>query len=205
MKLALISDTHGDLPQIDLFKGADAVLHAGDIGPDYNVQDWCYSRFHLWHHRLTQDLNIPFYGTYGNHDFPDRWPPYPYIKINELVQIGSKKIWFSPWSPLFGSWAWMLAEPDLMREYEKIPPDTNIIVSHSPPYQICDRTLRGEPVGSKALRVRMMELPQLEYVICGHIHEARGRAKLDQIQVLNVASKDEYYNLRQEPITWLDI
>ena len=35
MKIGVISDTHGVLPEgvLDLFQGADAILHAGDIGP----------------------------------------------------------------------------------------------------------------------------------------------------------------------------
>ncbi len=34
MKIGIISDTHGNLPEkaLELFKGVDAILHAGDIG-----------------------------------------------------------------------------------------------------------------------------------------------------------------------------
>lgn len=210
MKLALISDTHGQLPAADRFDGVDAVLHAGDIGPDYDVDQWIHGTFARWHHALTQDIGIPFYGTLGNHDNPRWWTPDVCrqfgIRLSETTRIHDQIVFFSPWSPTFGLWPWMKDEPLLMREYEKIPVDCTMIVSHTPPFQLCDLTFLGQQhVGSKALRVRMTELPALHSVICGHIHEGWGWDTLGSIKILNVASVDDRYTVRPEPITFLEV
>lgn len=206
MNLALISDTHGQLPDPAMFRGADAILHAGDVGPDYQVDTWIVQTFLPWLHIVQERMNIPFYGTFGNHDFPSKWSMGgEHLHVNTQLVVGDQRVWFSPWSPTFGGWAWMRSEPDLTELYANIPLDTTMIVSHTPPYQLVDKTGRGEHVGSKALRVRMQELPQLTHVVCGHIHEARGDSGIGSIRVLNVACVDEQYEMRRDPIVWLNL
>lgn len=202
MKLALISDTHGMLPDPELFDGVDAILHAGDVGPDYNVREWISSTFIPWQDALP----CPLYATLGNHDFPDKWNiEIPNIYLDEERKIGDLNVWFSPWSPTFGSWAWMRSEPALTEICQQIPDDTHIIVSHSPPYQLCDMNAQGEHCGSKALRVRMQKLPDLKFIICGHIHEGRGEKALGGVRVINASCVDEHYSMWDNPITWLEV
>lgn len=210
MKFALISDTHGWLPPVELFVGADLVLHAGDIGPDYNVLDWIGLKWSPWVEALN-DMCIPVHATYGNHDFPTKWGGYvnEEIHLNELVSVGDQHIWFSPWSPRFGNWAWMLSEPELTEQYVRIPDHTTMIVSHSPMWRVGDSNIDGMLCGSKALRVRVGKLPSVHTIVCGHIHEAHGvytpNISNTVRSVLNVASVDERYQPRAQPITWLEI
>ena len=203
MKLALISDTHGMLPSINDFDGASAVIHAGDIGPDHGVREWIRNIYIPWQEEL-QAKGIPVYATLGNHDFPDKWGDVDGILIDTSVKIKDLNVWFSPWSVKFYDWAWMRNEQDLTEIYNNIPVDTDIIVSHTPPYKIRD-SYGDKYCGSKALRVRMQEIPTLKWLICGHIHEARGTTKFNNICVMNVASVDEMYHPLEERITWLEI
>lgn len=205
MKLALISDTHGMLPDPKLFDGADTILHAGDIGPDYSVNQWIQRTYVPWVGKLDT-MGIPVYAALGNHDFPNNWNiEVPSIYIDEERKIGDFNVWFSPWSPTFGDWAWMRSESALAEIYADIPADTHIIVSHSPSYQLCDMNAQGEHCGSKALRVRMQELPDLKFVICGHIHEGRGEKAFKNIRVINASCVDEHYSMWDNPITWLEV
>lgn len=207
MKVALISDTHGQLPDPDLFEGADLIIHAGDVGPDYQRPQWFAQAFEPWQHALP----APLWGTWGNHDFPDKTPAVDNFLISELRGLGGELVWFSPWSPTFGGWAWMRSEPELTEIYSKIPTNTTVIVSHTPPYHLCDWTEKFGQVhcGSKALRVRMGELPNLHTVVCGHIHEGGREALLKRddnkdIRVLNVSCVDEEYRMIKEPIVWVE-
>lgn len=209
MKLALISDTHGLLPDPSLFEGADLILHAGDIGPDRGVEQWIIKQFRPWYYELN-DMGIEFWATYGNHDDPQKWAAVDLpIVVDDWLMVGDKKIWFSPWSNRFGDWHWMLDESRLTDKYRQIPVDTDIIVSHGPMFQARDQNVDGTLCGSKALRVRVRELKtervMKPLVICGHIHEAHGYSNLEFAHVYNVSSLDEHYQQREEPITWLEL
>jgi Icc-related predicted phosphoesterase len=60
-----------------------------------------------------------------------------------------------------------------------------ILVSHQPPYGTrCDRILRLKHVGSRAIR-RLVEDLQPDLVLCGHIHESRGRDAIGESVVVN--------------------
>lgn len=210
MKIALISDTHGMLPQPDEFEGADLILHAGDIGPDREVEQWINQTFRPWLRTVREQMDIPFWSTLGNHDDPQYWLPHadlPFL-VDDVMLYGGLKIWFSPWSPRFGSWSWMLDESRLTDKYQQIPVNTDIVVSHSPMFQALD-AIGGNWCGSKALRVRMRELKPQELdkpiLVCGHIHEAYGKLDLDFATIYNVASVDKYYQPKQERVVWLEI
>jgi Icc-related predicted phosphoesterase len=83
----------------------------------------------------------------------------------------------------------------LERAFSRIPDDTNILVTHSPPYGICDDGIypfETRHYGSRALRARVEEVqPQIH--ICGHIHEGYGRRIIGPTRVANVARMDAHY------------
>ena len=95
MKVGIISDTHG---QVDLalsaarefiFRGAEAVLHCGDIGSDMVLSEMA---------ALFQTLEIRMYVVLGNCDLTERWDFYPEdIGVEVLgrfgeVELAGKKI-----------------------------------------------------------------------------------------------------------------
>lgn len=60
-----------------------------------------------------------------------------------------------------------------------------ILVSHQPPYGTrCDRVLRLKHVGSHSIR-RLVDEWQPDLVLCGHIHESRGRDRVGRSLILN--------------------
>lgn len=209
MRIACISDTHGQLPDPQLFKGVDAIIHAGDIGPDYKVVPWIQNVWMKWIDVLME-LDIDVYATYGNHDDPQKWDvgllgmPAAYKPIVDTsVWIDDRKVWFSPWSPTFGNWHWMRSEEDLARTYRFIPEDIDILVTHSPMKGWGDRMARGEHVGSTALYEWVKDRP-LETIICGHIHEGRGTYVMPNgTEILNVSVVDEQYQPHVDPARFI--
>lgn len=72
MKIGLISDTHGDLPEklFDLFRDVKHIFHAGDIGGAEVIQGL--------------EIICPVHAVYGN---VDSWPVtiyYPNILVREI-------------------------------------------------------------------------------------------------------------------------
>jgi len=206
MKLALMSDTHGMLSDPVSLGGAEAIIHAGDVGVDRKPEEWMFKEFYLW----AMKVSIPIFMTWGNHDFIgqrasygvwDALPDNVHILVDEAVEIGGKQFWFSPWSPTFFNWAFMKDENQLADIYAEIPEDTQILVSHTPPFGKGDRVYNDgavSNVGSTTLLYRIEHLPALEMVVCGHIHGGRGTYKikrdgLSDVIVENVSLVNEAY------------
>lgn len=67
-----------------------------------------------------------------------------------------------------------------------------IILTHQPPRSSRDLIYSGERTGSVGLR-RFVEERQPDLLICGHIHEDRGEAKIGSTKVVNVGEMREGY------------
>jgi Icc-related predicted phosphoesterase len=205
MILGLTSDWHGKLPTIESAQRFDAIIHAGDIGPDYQVPVWIQT-FKQW----LKDVDRPFYGTFGNHDNPNKWLTGMDIGIylDQAVEIGGKKFYFSPWCRRFGNWHWMKDDDVLKDVYKDIPEDVQILVSHGPAKGLRDKIdpkWGTDNVGSQSLLDRIMLLSRLEHLVCGHIHYGYGKDTLGSTMIWNVASVDETYTPRQERFMTLEI
>jgi len=194
MKICCMADIHGNL--IDI-QPCDMVIIAGDICPAYNHNiyfqaNWLNSVFSEYINILPAKHKIVIA---GNHDFIFEKKPelvntrkYIYLKDSEAI-IEGLKIWGTPWQPYFFDWAFNLYEPDLIKKWELIPNDTNILVVHGPPYGLGDLAPRqviqpeneekwvdGEHTGSPGLLERIKKVrPAL--AVYGHIHEGYGKWK----------------------------
>ncbi len=90
MKVGIISDTHG---QVDMalsaarefiFRGAEAVLHCGDVGCDMVLTEMA---------DLFQTLEIKLYVVLGNCDLAERWNFYPEgIGVEILGRFGELEL-----------------------------------------------------------------------------------------------------------------
>jgi hypothetical protein len=90
------------------------------------------------------------------------------------------KIWGSPWSPIFEGVnskckAFMARDAKLKRKFEKIPADTEILITHSPPCMILDHNIDGNPCGSFILLDQLEDRVHPKYHFFGHIHEQHGK------------------------------
>ncbi|OOF94607.1 hypothetical protein ASPCADRAFT_50140 [Aspergillus carbonarius ITEM 5010] len=87
------------------------------------------------------------------------------------------KIFGSPYSQSSGSWAYGYESSDAAALWNTIPLDTDIVVTHTPPYSHCDSRTGGISVGCKALRGALSNVRPL-LAICGHVHESRGSERV---------------------------
>ena len=95
-----------------------------------------------------------------------------------------------------------------------IPGGLDVLMTHGPPLGHGDfiptsekqqtkyGNFGGEHVGDKFLN-DAIELTKPKVVICGHIHEDRGRHEVGGVPVLNVAAVDAAYNLHPLPFVRL--
>jgi len=95
---------------------------------------------------------------------------------NNSVTIEGINIWGSPYSPSFGyGWGFNADRGnDITQIWNEIPMDTDIVITHSPIYGYCDKTMNTyENVGCADLLHKLREVkPHLHF--SGHIHEGYG-------------------------------
>jgi Icc-related predicted phosphoesterase len=63
-------------------------------------------------------------------------------------------------------------------------PGRKVVVTHQPPFGVLDTLYSGQPAGCHSLRL-FLEDCQPDLLLCGHIHEARGEARLGQTVAVN--------------------
>lgn len=179
MHIVAISDLHGFLPEIP---ECDVLAIAGDICPleDHSREfqrRWMLGPLSEWLRRQPARHVV---ATAGNHDLITENAlglapqlPWHYL-LNSSVTIDGVVFWGSPLSPPFGvGWAWNASEAVLENVYAKIPGNTDVVISHGPPYGARDRPYFGGTVGSIALRETLAKVKPM-LVVCGHIHPSYG-------------------------------
>lgn len=182
MRFVLMADLHGlfetvvdgEIQALSVPDG-DAVILAGDATNVGRLDE--VGRFLAWFAMLPHQHKI---FCAGNHDFLAQQEPrffremvaeYPsltYLQDSGTV-INGFKVWGSPWSTIFMDWAFMLTEEQLAEKWALIPDDTQVLITHSPPYGFLD-ALGTQHLGSKSLAQRVNELDKLKLSVFGHIH-----------------------------------
>jgi Icc-related predicted phosphoesterase len=219
MKITAISDLHGHYPELD---GGDLLIIAGDLTKrDSNEEYIVHFPVWLWY-QSKKYRKVVFTG--GNHDnimYSGRMFPMPKDlkeKCTYLFDSGCEfdgfKIWGSPWTKTFEGMNphcksfTMDTEDELKKKWDLIPDDTDILVTHGPPYLIFDKTTSGEFVGSPTLRERIEAIkPKLH--VFGHIHEDGGHQILlkhdgPNTLCVNASIMNEHYKPVNKP-TYLEI
>lgn len=187
-----LADLHGHLPE-DV-PSCDLLILAGDITPGGRrygrhsvVASWLDTEFRRW---LASVPATHIVATWGNHDRigqerPDLVPkdlPW-HLLVDESIELAGYRIHGSPWSLEFMDWAFMASEAEMERICEGIPRETDILISHGPPYGYGDRVTTGEHVGSLALANRIHVIRPL-LTVCGHIHEASGMYTIPEAKTM---------------------
>jgi len=130
--------------------------------------------------------------------------PNVFYLENNFVILDDVKIWGSPITPSFGyGWAFNKDRGyDINQIWNRIPNDTDIVITHGPIYGYCDRTNReGLNVGCDQLYHRLNEVrPQLHF--SGHIHEAYGYRHTDWGYAFNGCNCDLSYLVNNKPMTF---
>lgn len=195
MRIVCISDTHEHL--VPLPEG-DVLVHAGDItfnGDLYKIQE-----FNFWM------AGLPFKRIVviaGNHDW--NFVRYPdsknllsactYLEDSEVI-IEGVKFYGSPWQPEFGGWAFNRTRgPALRRIWDKIPDDTDVLITHGPAWSVLDRTADmwgNKSVGCEELLLAVQRVRPKVHVF-GHIHASYGVEIYNDTTCINASICNEKY------------
>ncbi len=202
LRLVLLSDTHTIHRKIQIPDG-DILIHAGDMllfGKDKILDDFDDFLGTLPHrHKIV---------IAGNHDYcfqnmsevsRKRLTNAIYLQDEEVALQGIK-FYGSPWQPWFGNMAFNLPRGAALRQkWELIPPDVDVLITHTPPFGYGDLTSRGEHVGCHDLAEAVGHIqPKLH--VFGHVHEAAGTMKEGKTTSVNASVCDLSYQSAHPPV-----
>lgn len=236
IKIVSTSDIHGEL-DFNIPSG-DILTISGDICPcrgscNPTVQMfWINNKFLPWCSKLINDEIVNhIIWVCGNHDFCGRkfvnspgsnfhlaLPSNVHYLEDSMVEIEGVKIYGTPWTPTFGNWSYMAAEPVLDNIYAKIPEGLDILLSHGPAKGWNDVILQSYPdgsrctdnLGSDALRRHVLRT-KCAWLLHGHIHSGNHNITkvltdcedlTKHINVVNVSLLDEQYEIAYTPHTF---
>ncbi|XP_075241041.1 metallophosphoesterase domain-containing protein 1-like [Convolutriloba macropyga] len=212
IRFVCLSDTHSKHLDIDLPEG-DVLIHTGDISMRGDASE--IELFNKW----LQDL--PFKHKVviaGNHDMcldrrlkRGRKPANGHEILDNCVyleeestEIEGYKIFGSPWVPTFGFWGFMKNRDVIKEVWDRIPDDTDILLTHGPPMGILDHCDTGALAGCMYLLDAVINRVKPKYHIFGHIHESNGIVKSVKTDTtfINAANCTVFYDADNAPFVF---
>ena len=202
MKIAVISDLHGNLPIYpskywEGIEECELLLICGDILP-LSIQsnmprsrDWLIEEFKPWAASLPVEQ---VYFIAGNHDF---WFEKNDIEARKIFSLNDKvtymkneyldyyasiqdsktyRIFGTPYCHMFGNWAFMRGEETLAYKFSEMPDDVDILISHDAPYGTSDICFEGFSTGKGHIGCPELRDAIIEkkpkYCFHGHLHSS---------------------------------
>ncbi len=206
MRIVCISDTHNCHDQINVPDG-DILIHAGDATTVGNVEQ--IKAFNRWFANLPHKHKVFIAGNHdwlfeNDNNFARSLLDKSIVYLQDsFVEIDGLKIYGSPWQPRFYDWAFNLNRgAELAEKWKLIPHDTDILITHGPPFGILDEVPRKyfvENTGCEELR-KVVETIKPKLHIFGHIHCGYGQTEQFGVKFVNASTCDEEYNPTQPPI-----
>lgn len=225
MRIVAISDTHTKEREAVIPDG-DVLVHAGDFtyrGRKDEIADFLDWFLDLPHkhkvliagnHDVTLDPYIrgtrqSFFGEdEGSHwiysDFFDRIRKSKNVHYldNSGVDIDGLNFWGSAATPTFGlGWAFNYDRgPMIDAIWEKIPENTDVLITHGPPFGVLDSVKYGSTigVGCSNLSGRISER-NIKAHFFGHIHESYGHSEINGVHYFNCCFLDDGYYASNAP------
>ncbi len=176
MIIDCIADLHGHYPKLE---GGDLLIVPGDLTASDKQNQ--YFKFEEWLEAQDYTKKVVIAGNHDNWLIENG--PHMFDGSDYLCDSGTEfeglKIWGSPWTKTFAGMnphckAFTCDTEDKLGEkWALIPGDTDILITHSPPYGVLDETSKGHSVGSRTLLIAVAGIKPILHCF-GHIHERGG-------------------------------
>lgn len=211
ISLTIISDTHGLHDSVKLEQKTDILIHCGDFmnsGKNlYEIESfkkWLDGYRHLYDKVLIIAGNHDCMferGSYSNLLTDNNTNNVFYLENSGFTYKGWK-FWGSPYTPAFCNWAFNMNRDQLKENWNSIPSDTNVLITHGPSLGFLDTISKHnvENLGCIELNLKMYTLEHLKLHCFGHIHGGYGRTSgINDIISINASICTEQYQPINDP------
>lgn len=195
-RIVVMSDTHTLHRRLVVPEG-DIVVHCGDWSGADTLDE--HEEFFAWFAALPHRNKILVAGNHEKSMEPERMGgtlrrrmprSITYLEDNR-ADIQGIRFWGSPRTVGYPSMAFThraIDKPE--RIWSRVHEDTDVLVTHGPPYGILDLGGSGQRHGDRALLARVEQIrPPLH--LFGHVHEGNGRLERFGTTFVNAAIGDD--------------
>ena len=223
MRIICISDTHMRHTALDPLPEGDLLIHCGDFSSTGREKDvlafceWFADQKHkhkiliAGNHDITLDRSYYIQNWQRFHrtrpepseqiiSFVQNHTGFHYL-LDQTIQIDGVSCYGSPWQPVFFNWAFNQKRGDASRKrWSLIPQNTDLLITHGPPYGIGDLCRSGIHAGCEDLLRSVQQRIHPKVHIFGHIHEGYGSYTDGTTKYINASSCSVRYIPNQAPI-----
>lgn len=200
MKILAFSDLHGARARaadlVAASAGADLVIGAGDFCTMREGLDAAME--------MLAGIAAPLLAVPGNSESAEelRAAALPNMTVLHGAGAEVKGLRFFglgggvPPTP-FGAWSWDLTEAEAEAALAGCA-TADVMILHSPPKGVADRTSGGVSVGSEAIRAAIARV-QPRLALCGHIHDCWGESgRIGASRVVNLGPVPNWFELEPQ-------
>jgi len=209
-RICFISDSHNKYKlHIGKFAlpPADILVHCGDMtsmGYEHEVVNFYkwFNGLHQYGHKIfipgNHDWLFESYPTLAKSLFP---LPCNFIYLEDSgIELRGLKFYGTPVQPPFCDWAFNREEKRLIKHWEAIPEDIDVLITHCPPFGILDSWEGYNPIGSKSLLNEVQYRIKPKVHAFGHSHGGYGVGQYDGITFINASNLNNKYEMQNKPI-----
>jgi predicted phosphodiesterase len=123
-----------------------------------------------------------------------------YLEDN-LAVVEGYRIWGCPWTKHKNGAFYLVDKEMRVRKWASMPEGVDILVTHSPPFEIMDISRQGKPAGCKDLLKRVKKVKPKVHVF-GHTHAGYGFSHIEGITFVNAAICNNDYEPVNPPLVF---
>ncbi|GHT47026.1 hypothetical protein AGMMS49965_24880 [Bacteroidia bacterium] len=150
---------------------------------------------------VKKSMNILFLSdTHGKHRRLKNLPPADMLIHAGDVSRSGADYEVDDFMQWFGGWAFNRNRgEDIRKHWQLIDKDVDVLITHTPPFGILDRTISGGHSGCEDL-LKAVNRIKPRYHLFGHIHEAYGTVQSGETTFVNGSVLDDLDVMRNEPV-----
>ncbi|MFC6688739.1 metallophosphoesterase family protein [Jhaorihella thermophila] len=197
MRILAFSDLH-----LARARAADLVAASAEADLVIGAGDFCVARDGLDRAvEMLDGIAAPVVAVPGNGESAEELraaaPEHWHVLHGEGAEIGGLRFfglgYAVPVTP-FGAWSCDLTEAEAEAMLDRCD-CADVLIVHSPPKGVADRTSQGASVGSTTIRAAIERL-QPKLAVCGHIHDSWGqRGTIGATPVVNLGPTVNWFEV----------
>jgi Icc-related predicted phosphoesterase len=172
------------------------------MGYDHEVKNFMkwYSKLNQFQYKIiiagNHDMLFEKEGLYARSLIPDN---VIYLE-DSGVEINGINFYGTPVTKPYGNWAFNRPEEKLEKYWNAIPDDTDVLITHSPPFMIGDYIPHNKRHGgSPSLYKEIVERIKPKIHCFGHIHQGSGTKFIENTVFINASNLNGVYEYVHKP------